>query len=332
MNSGKRFSVDPGWKAMLSAIGLAEAEVLRHAQLPGDLFATKEPSLPSEDYFRLWESMEAMSDDPCFALELVNGLSPDVFDPVLFAAFCSPDLNTALDRIQHFKPLIGPLRLDISRSSASTTVIIDFSATGLEVPGSLVAAELAFFVQFSRLATRVHIEPMAVLSPVTLPSSNRYNDYFGVKPKKSKQAGIQFSNDDAKRPFVSENARMWDFFIPGLKERLSELTTDARTEDRVRSALLEMLPSGQSSISDTAKRLAVSTRTLQRRLGAEGTNYQTVLDRVREKLALHYLKNSTLSGAQISYLLGYQDPNSFFRAFHAWCGTTPESVRMETIQ
>ena len=42
---------------------------------------------------------------------------------------------------------------------------------------------------------------------------------------------------------------------------------------------------------------------------------------------MHYLKTSTMSGAEISFLLGYEDPNSFFRAFHAWTGNTPETVR-----
>ena len=120
---------------------------------------------------------------------------------------------------------------------------------------------------------------------------------------------------------------MWDFFEPGLKERLAELGSEASTAQRIRSVLLESLPSGKSAIADTANRLATSTRTLQRRLTAEGTSYQEVLDGVREELAMHYLKNSSLPSAQISFLLGFKDPNSFFRAFHAWSGSTPDSVR-----
>ena len=47
----------------------------------------------------------------------------------------------------------------------------------------------------------------------------------------------------------------------------------------------------------------------------------------REKLARHYLGSFTMSGAEILFLLGYEDPNSFFRAFHTRTGQTPEQVR-----
>ena len=312
---------------MLQSISLDIADVLRRAGLPGDLFSRKEASISAPEYFRLWEAIEAASDNPYAALDMIEGLSADFFDPVLFAAFCSSDLNTALERIRQFKPLIGPLRLIISKSSKQTSVEIDFSPTQLAPPVPLVVGELAFFVQFARMAIGERIEPLAVTSSVLLPEVDRFTEFLGVRPKHSKRAVVSFSADDARRLFVSANLRMWDFFEPGLKERLSELDIDATTETRVRSALLELLPGGTFSITDTASHLAMSARTLQRRLTAEGTNYQSVLDSVREELAVYYLKNSTLPSAQISFLLGFKDPNSFFRAFHTWSGSTPDSVR-----
>ena len=47
----------------------------------------------------------------------------------------------------------------------------------------------------------------------------------------------------------------------------------------------------------------------------------------REELARHYLVNTRYSSAEIAFLLGYNDPNSFIRAFHAWTGQTPEGAR-----
>ena len=327
MKKGRGFAVDPGWKIMLRGIGVDAAEVLRRAGLPGDLFARKDASLKPEEYYRFWDAIEATSNDPCFAIELMSLMSTEVFDPVLFAAFCSPDMQTALGRIRQFKPLIGPLRLNISVARQHTTVVIDFSGIEFPVPRSLVLGELAFFVQFARLATRERIVPLAVTAPIALPSSNNVSDFFGVLPGRSKSVSVRFSSVDVARPFISENPRMWDFFEPGLKERLDEKDSAASTTDRVKSVLLELLPSGKSAVADIARHLAMSTRTLQRRLTAEGTSYQAVLDRVREELAMHYLKNSSLPSAQISFLLGFKDPNSFFRAFQAWSGSTPERVR-----
>ena len=66
---------------------------------------------------------------------------------------------------------------------------------------------------------------------------------------------------------------------------------------------------------------------MQRRLNAEKLSFQAVLDATREELARHYLGSSAMSGAEISFLLGFEDPSSFFRAFHTWTGETPEQVR-----
>jgi AraC-like DNA-binding protein len=112
-----------------------------------------------------------------------------------------------------------------------------------------------------------------------------------------------------------------------LRRRLSGLSAGAGLSERVRAALLDMIPSGLSSADDVADKLAVSRRTLQRRLEQGGTRFKTLLASVREQLARHYIVHSDLPYNQISFLLGYQDPNSFFRAFHAWAGMTPDAAR-----
>jgi AraC-like DNA-binding protein len=109
---------------------------------------------------------------------------------------------------------------------------------------------------------------------------------------------------------------------------LSALDEHANTTDRVRSALLEMLPAGMSSIDAVAQRLAMSKRSLQRHLGDEGVSFQDVLNNVRQELAQHYLTNSTVSPGEISWLLGFQESNSFIRAFRSWTGKTPGAYRM----
>ena len=55
--------------------------------------------------------------------------------------------------------------------------------------------------------------------------------------------------------------------------------------------------------------------------------FSSELKELRERLARSYLTNTAHSSAEIAFMLGYEDPNSFFRAFHDWTGTTPEAVR-----
>jgi AraC-like DNA-binding protein len=99
----------------------------------------------------------------------------------------------------------------------------------------------------------------------------------------------------------------------------------------VKSALLEMLPSGRSSIEKTASRLGMSKRTLQRQLSLESSSFQGILNTTRQELAQHYLSRSEISQSEIGYLLGYQDGNSFLRAFRSWTGTTPGEYRNEYL-
>ena len=71
----------------------------------------------------------------------------------------------------------------------------------------------------------------------------------------------------------------------------------------------------------------MSKRTLQRRLESEGQNFRVLVNATRESLARHYLAKTAMSGGEIAFLLGFEDPNSFYRAFQDWTGQTPDSAR-----
>lgn len=92
---------------------------------------------------------------------------------------------------------------------------------------------------------------------------------------------------------------------------------------------LKRLPAGQRpTIHAVARQLSLSSRTLQRRLAESGVTFQQLLDEARRELAHHYLRQSSVELNETAYLLGYGDPNSFFRAFHDWEGTSPGQWRL----
>ncbi|WP_211104243.1 AraC family transcriptional regulator [Azospirillum sp. Sh1] len=157
-----------------------------------------------------------------------------------------------------------------------------------------------------------------------------YKNFFGVPVEEADAATIVFKTDDFDRPFLTENHKLWQFFEPSLRQRLADLDRNASMVERVRSALLEALPAGEVSMQSVGKRLGVGTRTLQRRLQQEGTSFQHTLDAVRSSLAEHYLQKTMMSSAEIALLLGFEDANSFVRAFRGWTGTTPQAVRRGT--
>ena len=190
-----------------------------------------------------------------------------------------------------------------------------------------MAAEQVFFVQLARIATRTRVIPFKVRAPLPQEPGDEYTEYFGVAVRRGSGPAITFTAEDARRPFLTANEKMWDSFEPDLQRRLAELEEEATTSDRVHAALLELLPSGEASMATVSKRLGTSSRTLQRRLKQEGQTFQRSLNATRAELAMHYLRSTSYSGAEISFLLGFDEPNSCFRAFRAWTGTTPEQTR-----
>ena len=328
MSGTNTYSVNPGWRLILKDLGLRPANVLRRAGLPDDLFAREKASLDTGEYFRLWRGMEEEANDPLLPLRVGAAISVEAFDPPIFAAMCSPDLNTALWRLSKYKKTICPMALHVNASRRSTTLTVEWLDKSVKPPLSLVAVELVFFVQIARIATREKIKPLKVVSPVPLEPSGDYTEYFGTAVSRGSAPALHFSAADAALPFLTANEKMWEFFEPDLQRRLSEMDESATVTERARAALLELLPGGTASMDTVSRRLGTSSRTLQRRLSREGGSFQALLNRTREELARHYLKTSNLSGAEISFLLGFEDPNSFFRAFHGWTGETPEQVRI----
>lgn len=96
---------------------------------------------------------------------------------------------------------------------------------------------------------------------------------------------------------------------------------------QVRQSISGRLGQGAVKLADVAADLCLSSRTLQRRLLHAGVAYQSVLDTTRHALALHYLASSTMSVAELGFLLGFQDAPAFHHAFKTWQGTGPGHYR-----
>lgn len=325
----QKFALDPNLQVLLEDLDVSPQDLLRQAHLPLDLFSQPSPTLTTAEYFQLWHGLEMLlSSDPAFPMRLASAATVEAFSPPLFACICSENLNQALKRLAEYKPLIGPLRLNVLKTEHHQTQVALSELPGqLTLPESMIATELAFFVHLARLATRSHIIPLAVQSTVPISAATQLEAFFGVPLTRGQLNAVTFSAADAQRPFLTSNAGMWSIFEPELQKRMKHLEIGSRFRDRVRACLMEILAGGQCSMAEAAKKLAVSPRTLQRRLREEGTSFQQELSYLRAELAHHYLANTPYSSSEISFLLGYSDPSSFFRSFHIWTGKTPDVVR-----
>ncbi len=320
------YAIDTTWRTLLHDLGVRPADVLRRAGLAYDLLAQPSVRLSTEDYYRLWNGIERELGDPLLPLRLCEAVRAESFSPPLFAALCSPNLIVAARRIGQYKALIGPIRFTVEEGANLATIEMEWPST-IPPPASLVTMELLFIVTLARMGTREPIRPVAVTTPQPLEPAEAYAAYLGTRILYGAVPRVIFDRLDAMRPFLTSNDALWAAFEPDLRRRLFELQDNATTVQRVRAVLLEALPSGLVAVEAIAAKLALSKRTLQRRIEAEGSSFAAILAQTREALARHYLQETRLPAAEIAFLVGFSETASFYRAFRTWTGKTPDSFR-----
>ena len=127
------------------------------------------------------------------------------------------------------------------------------------------------------------------------------------------------------------DARISEFFDTHLEKELAQYVGDARLEERVRVQIAQALSEGVPKISDISVRLGMSSRTLQRRLAAQGHVYQDLVDAARRDLAEQLLRRTEFALAEIAFLTGYAEQSTFTRAFKRWHGQTPANFRRAAL-
>ncbi len=104
---------------------------------------------------------------------------------------------------------------------------------------------------------------------------------------------------------------------------LARLGAATSTRAEVERLLIPILHRGDASVERVAAKMFVSRQTLYRRLRAEGTRFDRVLDELRHRMALNYLDDKKVTANETAYLVGFSDPSAFSRAFKRWTGTSP---------
>lgn len=311
-------------------LGLDVQRVLHQAKISSDIFEQVNPKVSFKQFVALWEACEQASSSTDHPLIVGTAISPETFSPALIAAQCSENMLMATKRLQRFKPLIGPMTLNTHRVKLGTQYSIS-TLTGEAMPESFRLTECIFLLQLLRLCTRKHITPVEIASPLAASMSPNISEYFGITPTLGEETFITFDDAALSQPFITQNNSLWHFLEPQLNTELTKVTAQQSVKEKVTSLLLKLIPAGNASIESVAERLFMSKRTLQRKLNAEGFSFQQVLNDVRQKLALHYLKDTNLPSNQIAFMLGFDDPNSFIRAFSKWHGRSPEATRKQHL-
>jgi len=324
----KRFRV-PGRLALkLKEHGVSVAAVLRRAGLPGDLFDQVRVLVSTEELFALWHSIEVVSSDPLIGIKLGIETKTERFHPMAIAALSTQNLVTATEHLARYKKLTAPEEILSKLGKQEFSIAFRWLLAVEAEPQVLTDYCFSWTISLARHGTGTQLNPLRVEYVQQRPNLRTLERSFGCKVDSgASRNAIIFRASDATAPFVTCNVELLDLLAPQFEEQLREQKEEDSFVALVRRAIQDRLTGQRPSMDVISEALHMSPRTLQRRLQETGSSFQRVLDEARHSMARYYLSNSVLELNEAAYLLGFEDPNSFGRAFRNWEGVPPSDWR-----
>ena len=292
------------------------------------LFEQSKIWITTEELFALHNAIHEISGDPAIGLKLGSEERIERYDPIAIAALYTRSFRDALGRMARYKRLMCPEEIRILERGKECAVQFVWLLADKPEPATLIDVCFAWIVAIGRRGIGHAVSPKRV--EFKRPESNRriYENYFGCPVKfGARQNMLLFRTEDLAQPFLTHNPDLLEMVAPQLDAELTQQLAHESLKEQVKGILKKFLAGQRPRLEEVATELRVSTRTLQRRLLAERITFQTLVEEARRELAQHYLLQSSLELNETAYLLGYEDPNSFFRAFHRWEGTSPGEWR-----
>lgn len=314
---------------LLETCGIDGMQLYREAGLDASLVNAPRARYPFDRVASVWARAAEQSGRPRLGLELAQFYRPTDFYGLAVVFLASPDLHKGLERIvRYYKVINTALALRLEKGPDH----LDLVCAPVSGENDLVAvvqdARAAIIVDLCRTAASGVLDPRKVEFTYPRPADTSEHTAMFRCPVAfgARQWRISFHRADLDRPFLAENRD-----LARANDRvLDEMVRDLRQDDlvsRVKLAMVEDLPSGTPSEEAIAKDVAMSTRSLQRRLREEGTSFSALLTAVRRELAERYVRERRLPVTEISYMLGFSDVSSFSRAFKRWTGRSPAALR-----
>lgn len=138
---------------------------------------------------------------------------------------------------------------------------------------------------------------------------------------------IIFDREYLKARFLTSNNLLFEILTKALKTYFSYGGDNYDFIDSVCREITRQTAEESPSLETIAESLALSPRTLRRRMADAGYTFQEVKNLARENRAKYYLANTSMALSEIAFELGYSELSAFSRAFRAWTGETPQAYR-----
>jgi len=131
-----------------------------------------------------------------------------------------------------------------------------------------------------------------------------------------------------EKPLLTANPYLYQMLEQQSASIIKKIGECNLFSNQVRLEILKCIDGNKVDITRVARRLSISSRTLQRRLKAKGDRFQSLLDEVRTEFSVQQIKLNRISIDEQAYLLGFSDPSIYRKSFKRWTGQTPTEYRL----
>lgn len=315
--------------AMFAAEGADTAGLLRAAGMQAERLQRPSERFGADEVTLLWELAIARTGN------VVLGLDRDLcarhvdFDVLGYAMLSSPDLRDALSHMARYMAVISDAAsFELVASGSDEWLVLGGSGYTRPVPPQRYAYGLLALLLLCEWLTRRPLVPQRIEFKFPAPQAcARYADVFRCDVRFGcGENRMLLHREQLRSPIPSRNAALLTMHEDILRKRVDALGS-TRVSCRVSEEVMRSLSAGEPRREQIAARLAITDRTLQRRLHEEGTSFQRLLDDARRELASKYLADEHRSLAEIAQLLSFVDQSNFVRASKRWFGEPPGRIR-----
>ena len=313
----------------LEQLGMARATLLREAKIDERQLRDPDARIPLEAVARIWRVAAAHVPDPAFGLRLGAETSMRDWGLVGYAVAFSNTLGSGLNRLAHYSRVISDalvVRIDTERDA--TWVRLDVQPA-LRAFRPAVDARLAALLSACREMVAAPVSPLLVQLSYREPADvKEYERFFGAPLEFSALASsfLLRTEDLARRVAVADKSLV-GYLETLADQQLAIIGKEHTLRERVSRVLWAELSERTPTLEGAARTLGVSARTLQRQLRQEGTTFAKLLAEIRREMAPALLRDGRHGVSEVAFLLGYEDPSAFRRAFQRWFARSPRSFR-----
>ncbi|UTW48781.1 AraC family transcriptional regulator [Bacterioplanoides sp. SCSIO 12839] len=322
-----RIKVHDSFWSTLEQVDVSMQQVAEATRLPAAILLNQAPANTGQ-YFSLWDCLPAISGQDDIGIRFIQAFDVTQLPPSFFAAHIARNYRDALHRLSRFKRISAPESILIDEQAGLCTIDIEWAIGQQFMPDTLVDATFASLFELGRKNSK---EPITIKSAQVTrnDSGERYLEhYLGCEVQYNAPTNrLILDSKVLDSRFISYNQELLNIVVPQLENELHSAGNKYLYSDQVKWVISQCLSSGCPKVSLVAEELGVGTRTLQRRITAEGFTFKDLLNEVRLDTAKHYLSDPDMSLFEIAALLGYEDQNSFYRAFKSWEGDSPSHWR-----